>query len=151
MAWNIPRLLNYEVNWKTQNQSRHQVEGILLGLDSRVSAVRQQLNKLKNEVENAKKQMNIGHCKADAAVLGAKRKLDDLQRFGQILVMKNCLREYRGFAAQNDYGRDYGMMPCRAFVRLSLTSCLNIAFGIIIGLVVGVSLAFFIEYLDTSV
>jgi len=27
----------------------------------------------------------------------------------------------------------------------------NIAFGIIIGLVVGVSLAFFIEYLDTSV
>jgi hypothetical protein len=80
----------------------------------------------------------------------AKHKLEQLQRFNQALVVK--------IAAENidvelpkttmveivDQAQP-GIRPVRP------NKPLNIALGIIIGLVVGVGLAFFIEYLDTSV
>ena len=65
----------------------NQVDGILLGMDSRVSAVKEQLNKLKHEVEKAKAQ-DIETEKVTQPFWEAKRKLEDQQRFSQVLAMK---------------------------------------------------------------
>jgi Mg-chelatase subunit ChlD/uncharacterized protein involved in exopolysaccharide biosynthesis len=62
-----------------------QADGILSGLDTRVAAVKGQLNKLRNEVENAK---TNDVAVAQTTEWEAKRKLDDLQRFSQVLASK---------------------------------------------------------------
>jgi succinoglycan biosynthesis transport protein ExoP len=72
-----------DLNTKINNQ----VDGILLGLDSRVSAVRQQLNKLKNEVENAR-QNDIAFVQKSRPYFEAKRNLGEAERFSQVLAMK---------------------------------------------------------------
>ncbi len=65
----------------------NQVDGILLGLESRVSAVKEQLKKLTDEVEKAKAQ-DIATAKEIKPYWEAKRQLEDLQRFSQVLAMK---------------------------------------------------------------
>jgi uncharacterized protein involved in exopolysaccharide biosynthesis len=65
----------------------NQVDGILLGLESRASAVREQLNKLKKEVEEAKVR-DIAAAKETQPFWEAKRKLEDAQRYSQVLAMK---------------------------------------------------------------
>jgi beta-lactamase regulating signal transducer with metallopeptidase domain/uncharacterized protein involved in exopolysaccharide biosynthesis len=64
-----------------------QVDGILLGLDSRVSAVKEQVKKLTDEVEKAKAR-DIATAKETQPFWEAKRKLEELQRFSQVLAMK---------------------------------------------------------------
>jgi len=127
----------------------NQVDGILLGLDSRVSAVRQQLNKLKNEVEKAKTN-DIATARQTQPYWEAKRKLEDLQRFSQVLQMKIASENIEVSLPKTTMVEIMddalpGIRPVKP------NKPLNIALGIIIGLVVGVGLAFFIEYLDTSV
>jgi capsular exopolysaccharide synthesis family protein len=126
-----------------------QVNGILLGLDSRVSALREQLNKLKDEVEKAKTN-DIANARQTQPYWEAKRKLDDLQRFSQILAMKITSENIEASLPKSTMVEIMddalpGIRPVKP------NKPLNIALGIIIGLVVGVGLAFFIEYLDTSV
>src|SRR5206468_4572828 len=80
----------------------------------------------------------------------AKRSLEELTRFRQILNMKIASEKIdvdlpkTAMVEIIDQARP-GLRPVRP------NKPLNIALGIIIGLVVGVGLAFFIEYLDTSV
>jgi uncharacterized protein involved in exopolysaccharide biosynthesis len=64
-----------------------QVDGILLGMDSRVSAVKEQLKKLTDEVEKAKAQ-DIAVAKQTQPYWEAKRQLEDMERFSQVLAMK---------------------------------------------------------------
>jgi len=64
-----------------------QVDGILLGMESRTSAVREQLRKLTDEVEKAKAQ-DIAFAKETQPFWEAKRKLEDAQRYSQVLSMK---------------------------------------------------------------
>jgi capsular exopolysaccharide synthesis family protein len=127
----------------------NQVDGILMGLDSRVSAVREQLNKLKNEVEKAKTN-DIATARQTQPYWEAKRKLEDLQRFSQVLQMKIASENIEASLPKTTMVEIMddalpGIRPVKP------NKPLNIALGIIIGLVVGVGLAFFIEYLDTSV
>jgi succinoglycan biosynthesis transport protein ExoP len=127
----------------------NQVDGILMGLDSRVSAVREQLNKLKDEVEKAKTN-DIATARQTQPYWEAKRKLEDLQRFSQVLVMKIASENIEASLPKSTMVEIMddalpGIRPVKP------NKPLNIALGIIIGLVVGVGLAFFIEYLDTSV
>jgi polysaccharide biosynthesis transport protein len=127
----------------------NQVEGILLGLDSRVSAVREQLNKLKNEVDKAKTN-DIAIARQTQPYWEAKRKLEDLQRFGQVLQMKIASENIEVSLPKTTMVEIMDdALPGNRPVKPNKP--LNIALGIIIGLVVGVGLAFFIEYLDTSV
>jgi capsular exopolysaccharide synthesis family protein len=127
----------------------NQVEGILLGLDSRVSAVREQLNKLKNEVDKAKAN-DIATARQTQPYWEAKRDLDNLQRFSQVLSMKITSENIEASLPKSTMVEimDYALPGVRP---VKPNKPLNIALGIIIGLVVGVGLAFFIEYLDTSV
>jgi capsular exopolysaccharide synthesis family protein len=126
-----------------------QVDGILMGLDSRVSAVREQLNKLKDEVEKAKTN-DIATASQTQPYWEAKRKLEDLQRFSQVLQMKIMSEKIEASLPKTTMVEIMddalpGIRPVKP------NKPFNIALGIIIGLVVGVGLAFFIEYLDTSV
>lgn len=126
-----------------------QVDGILLGLDSRVSAVGEQVKKLKDEVEKAKAS-DIAQASKTQPYWEAKRKLEDLQRFSQVLAMKIASEKIEVSLPKTTMVEI--MDPALAGVRpVKPNKPLNIALGIIIGLVVGVGLAFFIEYLDTSV
>jgi capsular exopolysaccharide synthesis family protein len=127
----------------------NQVDGILLGLDSRVVAVREQLNKLKNEVEKAKTN-DIATARQTQPYWEAKRNLEGLQRFSQVLGMKIASENIEVSLPKTTMVEI--MDPALPGVRpVKPNKPLNIALGIIIGLVVGVGLAFFIEYLDTSV
>jgi Mg-chelatase subunit ChlD/uncharacterized protein involved in exopolysaccharide biosynthesis len=64
-----------------------QTEGILSGLDGRVTAVREQLNRLRDEVKKAQTN-DIAEGKKAAPYWEAKRKLDELQQVSQVLAMK---------------------------------------------------------------
>jgi capsular exopolysaccharide synthesis family protein len=132
-----------------KNKIDNQVDGILLGLDTRVSAVREQLNQLKNEVEKAKTN-DIAIASQTQPYWEAKHKLDDLKKFSQILTMKILSENIEASLPKTTMVEIMddalpGIRPVKP------NKPLNIALGIIIGLVVGVGLAFFIEYLDTSV
>ncbi|HPC62372.1 MAG TPA: polysaccharide biosynthesis tyrosine autokinase [Verrucomicrobiota bacterium] len=132
-----------------QQKVKKRVNGILLGLSARVTSLKEGLDNLTKEVENAK-QEDIETAKKSRPYFEAKRRLDDLQRFRQSLTAKI-------FFEQTDLGLPKTSMveivdraiPGRYPVKPN--KMLNIALGVIIGLVVGIGLAFFIEYLDTSV
>ncbi len=64
-----------------------QVDGILLGMESRVSAVKEQLRKLREEVAKAKAS-DIAFAKETQPFWEAKRKLEEAQRYSQVLAMK---------------------------------------------------------------
>jgi beta-lactamase regulating signal transducer with metallopeptidase domain/uncharacterized protein involved in exopolysaccharide biosynthesis len=63
------------------------LDGILLGMESRLLAVKEQLKKLNEEVEKAKA-MDIANAKVTQPYWEAKRDLEDMQRFSQVLSMK---------------------------------------------------------------
>jgi beta-lactamase regulating signal transducer with metallopeptidase domain len=64
-----------------------QMDGILLGIETRWNSESEQLKKLKDEVEKAKAN-DIANAKRAQPYWEAKRKLDEQQRFSQVLTMK---------------------------------------------------------------
>ena len=128
---------------------KNRVEGIMLGLETRVFSLSNSLDNLEKEVALATTN-DVTRANQTRPYFEAKRNLDELQRFRQILDVKIS-------AEKIDVDLPKTMMveivdkavPSLRPVRPNKP--LNIALGIIIGLVVGVGLAFFIEYLDTSV
>jgi capsular exopolysaccharide synthesis family protein len=128
---------------------KERVEGILIGLDARVAAVRESLASLQNEVAAATTN-DILKAKESRPYWEAKRKLEELRRLSEILTMKIAAEKIDSSLPKTT------MVEIMDPAQLNLKAVkpnkpLNIALGIIIGLVVGVGLAFFIEYLDTSV
>lgn len=128
---------------------KRRVGGILTGLDSKVAAVKLGLENLQQEVEKAN-QKDIENAKTFRPYFEAKRELDEMQKFRQLLNQKIY------------FERAEVELPKFSMVEIIDTAVaklrpekpnkpLNIALGVVIGLVVGVGLAFFIEYLDTSV
>jgi capsular exopolysaccharide synthesis family protein len=121
----------------------------MLGLDARVLSLSNSLANLEREVKMATTN-DVEQANYTRPYFEAKRSLDELQRFRTILD------------AKISYEKIDVALPKTTMVEIVDTAVanprpakpnkpLNIALGIIIGLVVGVGLAFFIEYLDTSV
>ena len=125
------------------------VEGIIVGLDTRVQSLKISLDSFESQVAQAKTN-DVAEANRTRPYFEAKRTLEGLQHFSQILDMKIASEKI-------DVKLPKTMMVeivdrAVASVRPARPNKpLNIALGIIIGLVVGVGLAFFIEYLDTSV
>src|SRR5262249_6986703 len=123
--------------------------GILLGLSARVDSLESGLMDVSNEVAKAT-QIDIEKANASQPYFQAKRNLEEQQRFRQMLYIKIAGEETdlklpkNSMVAIVDKAMP-GLRPVRP------NKVLNITLGVIIGLVVGVGLAFFIEYLDTSV
>ena len=125
------------------------VQGIVIGLSQQIISLQKGLEKLKTEVENAK-QDDIKIAAKSRPYFEAKRKLEELMRFGQLLEMK-ILSERIELSLPKTTMVEIMDQAVAGTRPVRPNKPLNIALGIIIGLVVGVGLAFFIEYLDTSV
>jgi polysaccharide biosynthesis transport protein len=128
---------------------KRRVEGIMEGLTQRVDSKRELLVNLQSEVSLALSN-DIAKAKQTRPYFEKKRELDELQKFRQILNLKIASEKIDTALPKTsmvqivDYAVE-GVRPVRP------NKPLNIALGVIIGLVVGIGLAFFIEYLDTSV
>jgi len=125
------------------------VDAILDGLEARVTALKTSLEDLELEVGKATSN-DIATATQSRPYFQAKRTLEELQRFRTLLDMKIASEQIDVALPKTTMVRIVdtakpGLRPVRP------NKPLNIALGIIIGLVVGIGLAFFIEYLDTSV
>jgi capsular exopolysaccharide synthesis family protein len=124
------------------------VDGILGGMEAKVASLKQSLQKLEEEVANAKTN-DIQQAAHSRPYFEAKQNLEKLEQFNQILQMKIAAENIDVALPKTAVSivdkAVAGLRPVRP------NKPLNIALGIIIGLVVGIGLAFFIEYLDTSV
>jgi capsular exopolysaccharide synthesis family protein len=128
---------------------KKRVEGILEGLTKRVESTHEGMVQLENEVSLALSN-DIAKAEQTRPYFEKKRELEELQRFRQILNLKIASEKIDTALPKTSMVQIVdraveGTRPVRP------NKPLNIALGIIIGLVVGIGLAFFIEYLDTSV
>ncbi len=125
------------------------VNGFLLGLDAKVTALRESLNDLQKEVENAK-QADLATANRSQPYFQAKRELEERQRYRTLLFTKLAMENTEKDLPKTSMVEIIDQaQPVLKPVKPNKP--LNIALGVVIGLVVGVGLAFFIEYLDTSV
>jgi len=124
------------------------IEGILIGLRERVEIDRdrmQTMQRLTSDLESTRNNLS----KIYQPYFSLKRDLEDLRRNNEDLnrMINKQLQEV-GQPLNTVIVRD----PARPVERpVSPKTYYIIPFGIFVGLLVGVSLAFFIEYLDTSV
>jgi len=123
--------------------------GIMTGLQAQVTATGRSLDALSNAVTRAQ-DSDVLKANESRPYFEAKRDLEELVMFSRILQTKIAMEKTDLQLPKNSMveivdNATPGLRPVRP------NKPLNIALGIIIGLVVGVGLAFFIEYLDTSV
>jgi len=125
------------------------VEGIVLGLELKVASAKSYLDTLTNDFHQA--QVNdIEMGTKSAPYFAAKEELHNAKLWRQTLALKTE-------AERTDVNLPRGKMVTimnHAIPELKAVrpnKPLNIGLGVVFGLIVGVGLAFFIEYLDTSV
>lgn len=125
------------------------VAGIMASLESQVDSKKAALDALTVAV-NAAKQKDQEEAQKDQPYYAAKRDLEQKMRMNDLLYTKLT-------AERIDYTLPKNSMveitdraePGKAPVKPNKT--VNIALGLVFGLIMGIGLAFFIEYLDTSV
>lgn len=145
-----PTYQNREKNVKELNDKINaRIDGILTGLQTRLDSTKAGVEEIALQLESAKTN-DLAVTEQSRPYYAAKEKLFELQQFNMVLGMKIA-------AQQTEL-----TLPRNAMVTLLDKAFedpepvrprkgLNIALGVVIGLVVGIGLAFFIEYLDTSV
>jgi len=125
------------------------IDGILVGLEKTVESAKAEVDKLKEEVEKARK-ADQEKAEKSRPYFSKKQELEQLLRFHTILAMK-LMAERTDVSLPKTTVVAIVERAVPGVTPVRPNKPLNIALGIIIGLVVGVGLAFFIEYLDTSV
>jgi succinoglycan biosynthesis transport protein ExoP len=124
-------------------------DGVLLGLNTSVVAMRADVNELQSNLDQAK-QTDIRRATDTQPYYDKKRELEVLLSFQKLLETRMTMERVdinlprTGMVTITDRA-----VPNVRPVKPNKT--LNIILGVVVGLVVGVGLAFFIEYLDTSV
>lgn len=130
-------------------QINDRVSGIMAGLDTQLSTTKASLDSLSNEVEAAKQQDYTNAITFDPYYT-QKRKLLEMQETHKMLGMKITANTIdANIPVTSMVQLTDPAQPGKSPVKPNKT--VNIVLGLIFGLVMGVGLAFFIEYLDTSV
>jgi len=134
---------------EVNQQIDDRVNGIMVGMENNLNTEKAALDTLQSEVESAKLKDE------DEAVRGqpyweAKRRLANMVDFHKIFDARIKAEQIdlaipKSTMVQITKKAEPGKEPVKP------NKPLNIALGLIFGLIVGVGLAFFIEYLDTSV
>jgi len=125
------------------------LDGIMVALQSQADIAKEKLDRLNKSVEDARK-LDVEKTETSRPYFDKKREFEEAVRLRNILNMKIATERIDVNLPRNTVVEVVdqampGLKPVRP------NKPLNIALGVIIGLVVGVGLAFFIEYLDTSV
>jgi len=132
-----------------RDQYDQKVDGIMRGIREKVDVEREHYEKAEHDFSLVTKDSNE-KAALFQPYFNAKRKLEDqttmLDFLTKKLLSENVEKEMPiGLIVQVRDMAKPGLKP------VSPNKPLNIALGIIVGLAVGIGLAFFIEYLDTSV
>ena len=130
-------------------QIEDRVDGILLGLESKVASAKSFLDTMTAKMNEAETN-DIEMASKSAPYFRAKKELEEASQWRQILAMKAGQEKVD---ASLPKARMVSIMNTAVVQNRAVrpNKPLNIVLGVIFGLVVGVGLAFFIEYLDTSV
>jgi capsular exopolysaccharide synthesis family protein len=125
------------------------VNGIMQAMETRVASLKAVVTNSQAKVDSAKAE-DIDTAERTRPYYLAKSELDRLRKFREVLALRTFqesvdLKMPKTTMVQIIERAETSQRPVRP------NKPLNIALGIIIGLVVGIGLAFFIEYLDTSV
>jgi capsular exopolysaccharide synthesis family protein len=131
------------------NEIDARVDGILLGLQSTVNYKKAGLDALTQSVE-AGKIKDQEEFKKNQPYYDQKRKLESMLEFHKLLDAKIATERLEMEIPKNSMVQvtdpaEPGKEPVQP------KKTLNIVLGLVFGLIMGVGLAFFIEYLDTSV
>jgi capsular exopolysaccharide synthesis family protein len=140
----VRRMLN-----TIHEQIRHNVNSIIEGLEAQLDAYSLELADLRKQVEEAR-DLDLKRSEAYGNYFLMKRKVENGKIMLDVLARKLAQETFdRAIPRQSlvtiTDPAEEGLKPVKPNIPL------NIAFGVIVGLVVGIGLAFFIEYLDTSV
>jgi len=131
------------------NQVNRRIAGFLSGLKAKMDAQRAEAESMSNQVSIAKK-IDIEKSIERRPYFLAKRDLESLQTLRDKLQTTILAQEIeskipKSMIVEVVDPAEPGLRPVRP------NKAMNISLGIIVGLVIGIGLAFFIEYLDTSV
>jgi succinoglycan biosynthesis transport protein ExoP len=130
-------------------QINERLDGILAGLKAKTAQFKARLDELTSEVERAKK-VDIDAAIERRPYFQAKRDMESLQLVRERLSLR--ITQEKVDAAIPRVGIVEVIDPAEpSFRAVRPNKVLNIGLGIVVGLAVGIGLAFFIEYLDTSV
>jgi polysaccharide biosynthesis transport protein len=145
-----PKYKNAQQSVDDLNQKvNDRIDGILLGIAAKVAAAKSHLDTLTHDINDAKEN-DIETASKDAPYFAAKEALENEKHWRLILSMKTDSEQVdKDLPKARMVSIMDPAVPDNKAVRPNKP--LNIVLGVIFGLVVGVGLAFFIEYLDTSV
>jgi len=125
------------------------ITGILASLESQVSSKKASLDALKQSVEDAKAK-DMEESSKNQPYYDAKRNLEQLRDLHKLLYSKiEAERLEQEIPKTQMVQVTDRAEPGKSPVKPNKT--VNIVLGLVFGLIMGVGLAFFIEYLDTSV
>jgi succinoglycan biosynthesis transport protein ExoP len=143
----LTRVLGLRAELEKQIDAR--LKGIMEGMETRVASLKAVVENSEQKVNEAKTN-DVQLAETSRPYYIAKADLDRLRRFREVLFLRTFqenveVKMPKTTMVEIIEHAEPSLRPVRP------NKPLNIALGIIIGLVVGVGLAFFIEYLDTSV
>ena len=131
------------------NEVDDRVVGLMAGISSKVDSQKAALDEITREVNDAKQQ-DLADAAKNQPYYDAKRNLDELNEQHRLLYLKMDADRVDAKISKDSMVQVVDPAePGKAPVKPNKP--LNIALGLIFGLIMGIGLAFFIEYLDTSV